>query len=408
MIPRHVTRPLLEALADTPVVFLSGARQTGKSTLVQALARAEHPARYVTLDDVTALAAAKADPVGFLAGLIGPVVLDEIQHAPELFLPLKAEVDRDRRPGRFLLTGSAQALILPHVATALAGRMEVVNLWPLSQGEIDRRQERFIDSLFEAAPPASAPASSRAEIVRRLVAGGFPEAITRTSPERRSAWFASYISTILRRDVQDLAQIEGLTALPNLVMLLASRSSGLLNAAELSRTLGIASTTLRRYLGLLEATFLVQLLPAWALNHGKRLVRAPKIGVCDSGLAAHLVGATAERLEGNPSLLGPLLESFVVQELRRQVAWSQTRPSLMHFRTHTGAEVDIILEAGDQIVGVEVKSAASVTTDDFRGLKILEQAAPKRFRRGVVLYLGAQTIAFGKNLYASPITALWH
>ena len=292
MLHRNVTPELRDALADTPVVLLNGARQTGKSTLARALAPDAFPggpAAYVTLDDATALAAATDDPDGFVRGLDGPVILDEVQRAPELFRAVKAEVDRDRRPGRFLLTGSADVMLLPVASESLAGRMEVVTLWPLSQGEIEGRTERFVDAVFEdALPPA--PGSSGEPVWTRLARGGYPEAAEREDARRRSRWFGSYVTTILQRDVRDLARIEGLSEMPRLLALVAARTATLLNVAELSRSSGLPASTLKRYLTLLQATFLVRELPAWSTNRSKRLVKSPKLLVADSGLAAHLVG----------------------------------------------------------------------------------------------------------------------
>ena len=408
MFRRNLTRALLAALSDTPIVFLGGARQTGKSTLVQGLAKSSSPARYLTFDDATVLAAAKADPVGFLSGAEGPIVLDEIQRVPELFLPLKAEADRDRRPGRFLLTGSANALLLPNLADALVGRLEPATLWPLSQGELEGVEERFIDRIFEPLPLSTPPAPPRADLIRRLVRGGFPEVVQRADAARRAAWFASFVTTLLQRDVRDVTQVAGLALFPRLLAMLAARSSTLLNVSELARSMGMAGMTLRRYLALLEATWMVQLLPAWSANLGKRLVRAPKVALCDTGLAAHLLGADESRLASDSELLGRLLESFVVQEVRKQLGWSRRKPALFHFRSHAGDEIDLILDdRSGEIVGIEVKAASTIAAEDFRALKRLSATVPDRFRRGVVLYLGRETVAFGRDLVALPVSALW-
>lgn len=408
MFTRHLTAALLNALSDSPVVFLNGPRQSGKSTLVRGLAAGPHRARYLTLDDLSVLAAARGDPLGFLAGLDGPVILDEVQRAPELFLPLKAEVDRDRRPGRFLLTGSASVTVLPQLSQALVGRMEILTLWPLSQGEVEGVKENFVDALFEPelAPPDFKP-SSRADLWKRVGRGGYPEPFARAQPERRRAWVDSYVATIVQRDVQDLANIEGLTVLPRLLGLLAARSAGLTNYAELSRTMGLPQTTLKRYLALLEATFLSHPVPPWSGNLGKRLVKAPKLFLNDAGLAAALLAVDAERLAADGNLAGPLLETFVMAELAKQSSWSRTRPRLYHFRTQAGAEVDFVLEdARGRCVGIEVK-AGGVGAGDFKGLKALAEILGKRFVRGVVLSASPETTPFGRNLHALPVDALW-
>lgn len=408
MIVRHILARLQAALADTPVVLINGARQTGKTTLVRWLSAHERPARYLTLDDAATLSAARADPSGFIAGLDGPIVLDEVQGAPELFPAIKMAVDRRRVAGRFLLTGSANVLTLPRLSESLAGRMEILTLWPLSQGEIEGLREGFVDVLFAQPPPALATrAGGRADLLRRIVRGGYPELQGRAA-ERRSAWFASYVTTILQRDIRDLAQIDGLTAMPRLLSLLAARTSSLLNFAELSRSAAMPQTTLKRYASLLETTFLVHLIPAWSSNLSKRLIKTPRLAFNDTGLAAHLIGASEQRLHDEADRVGALLENFVASELEKQLSWNQTRATLHHFRTLAGQEVDLILEdATGKLVGIEVKASATVTQNDFRGLTALRDVAGNRFHRGVVLYTGSEALPFGPNLYALPMPSLW-
>ena len=408
MIPRHITSSILESLADTPVVFLNGARQTGKSFLVKWLASGAYPARYITLDDIGTLAAAREDPSGFLAGLDGPVILDEVQRAPELFLGIKNLVDRDRQPGRFLLTGSADVLLLPKLAESLAGRMEILTLWPFSRGEIERRKEGFISAAFSE--DFSVPAyieENREELLSCIGMGGYPEMQTRTAQFRREVWFESYVASILQRDVRDIAQIEGLTVLPRLLALLAARSTALLSYAELARSTGLPQSTLKRYMALLETTFLLQFLPAWSGNLSKRLVKSPKLVLNDTGLVAHLLGIEVAKFV-KPELIGLLLENFVVMELRKQATWSRRRVRFYHFRTHAGREVDIVLEdAAGRVVGLEIKASTTVRGDDFRGLRGLAEDLGDRFHRGVVLYTGAESIPFGKHLHALPVQTLW-
>ncbi|MCP9441170.1 MAG: ATP-binding protein [Nitrospira sp.] len=407
MLPRHAADRLRTALADRPVVLLHGARQAGKTTLVRAIAE-ERGARYVTLDDLTMLAAARDDAAGFLAGFAEPLVLDEVQRAPELLLAIKAAVDRKRTPGRFLLTGSANVLLLPRLAESLAGRMEIVNLWPFSQGEIEGAVEGFIDAVFTDAPPVPGRSSSSVRLTDRILRGGYPEAFSIESAERRRAWFDSYVTTILQRDVRDLSRIEGLTELPRLLSLLASRPMAQLNFADLSRGTGLPQTTLKRYFALLETVFLVRLLPPWYANIGKRLVKTPKVLLTDTGLAAHLMGIDRGRVAEDRGLLGGLTENFVAMELVKQAGWSMDPPTLYHFRTHEGDEVDFVLERrGGMLVGIEVKSAATVTAADFKGLRTLAELASRRFHRGIVLYTGAEIVPFGATLFAMPVEALW-
>jgi uncharacterized protein len=405
MIARNLARIVQTALADTPVVLINGPRQSGKSTLAKSIIEAGYDADYVTLDDAVALAAARADAAGFVAGFSRPVAIDEIQRAPELFLALKASVDRDRRPGRFLLTGSANVMLLPSIADSLAGRIEVRTLWPLSQGEIEGRRERFIDELFGDGHLA---AEGSGTAVDRALAGGFPEAISRADVARRDAWFGAYVTTIIQRDIRDISNIDGATAIPRLLSLLATRAASTLNMAELSRTLGLPHSTLSRYMTLLELTFLVQMLPAWSTNMGKRLARTPKVLFSDTGLLCSLAGITHERLARDPNASGPLLENFLAMELRKQSEWSRTAVSLHHFRTARGNEVDLILEdRAGRIVGIEVKAAQTVGADAFKGLRMLRDELGDRFVRGVVLYGGRTSAAFGERLQALPIDAVW-
>jgi uncharacterized protein len=405
---RHLTETLLDALAHRPVVVLHGPRQAGKSWLAQKVAAGPHPAEYLTLDDPAVLTASATDPAGFVRALRGSTVIDEVQRAPQLFLAMKASVDRNRQAGRFLLTGSANIWLIPRLSESLAGRVDILTLWPLSQGELEGTREHFIDAAFseDQLSLRRIPVDS-AEIAERILAGGYPEPHA-LPPAQRGRWFASYVTTILQRDVRELAQhIEGLTDIPRLLTALAGRTATLLNVAELSRASGIPERTALRYLTLLEATFLIFRLPAWTANLRKRLLKTPKVIVSDTGLAAYLQNVDAGRLKTEHSLIGPLLETFVITELRKQQTWSITQPELAHFRTAHGEEVDVVLDAGGRLVGIEVKATAAVSPADFRGLRAMEEATGRRFHRGVLFYLGDTAVAVARNMYAMPLPALW-
>lgn len=409
MYTRNITSQIIESLSDTPVVMINGARQTGKSTLAKSLISHKHMGRYITLDNATSLAAAKHDPEGFISGLGESTVIDEIQRAPELFLAIKADVDLNRKAGRYLLTGSANIFLLPRLSESLVGRMEIFTLLPLSQGEFNGVRERFIDFIFSEESPSmiSIPIDTKTTVIEKALKGGYPEATTRGSESRRRAWFSSYITTILQRDVRDIANIDGLTAMPRLLSMLATRSPSLLNYAELSRTTGLSQSTLKRYMALFETIFLIDHLPAWYSNLGKRLVKTSKLIMNDSGLLATLLAVDAARLENTP-LCGALVENFVIMELKKQISWSNTKPAMLHYRTQAGQEVDVVLEdTAGRVVGIEIKSAKSVNGQDFRGLQSLAETAGNNFIRGVILYGGSETISFGKNLFAMPIDALW-
>jgi uncharacterized protein len=406
MIERYLMPELRAAMADTPVTMLVGPRQSGKSTLAQALVDEIGNARYVTLDRGLTLAAARDDAAGFVAEEEGTLVIDEVQRAPDLLLEIKATIDRDRRPGRFVLTGSADVLTLPRVAETLAGRMEVLRLWPLSQGEIEGGGDQFLTALLAGEPEALADpdnAPRREELLGRIAAGGFPEAVARTGA-RRQRWFESYLETMLQREVRDLANVAGFADLPRLMLLLASRSTGLLNYAGISRDLGMPQTTLKRYVALLETAFLVLTVPAWFRNIGKRLIKSPKLILSDSGLLTHLLGG-GDALE---RAFGQALENFALMEIVKQASVSEPRPEIFHYRTADGLEVDAVIEPrGGPICAVEVKAAATLTPRDSRGMRELAAALGAEFGTGVILHTGSEVERLAPKIWAMPIAALW-
>ncbi len=405
---RNIENSVITAISDTPVVLLNGARQTGKTTLAKMLA-ASRGADYFSLDDVATLSLANEDPVGMLRSLKGPVVLDEIQKAPGLLPAIKVSVDENRMPGRFLLTGSANVMTLPNLSESLAGRMEVIPMYPFSAGELAGRREGFLSRLFgEGFAEIAPPEEDGERLAERITRGGYPEVLSRDDAGRRAAWFSSYELALLQRDVRDLARVDALRAMPNLLKLLAARSSGLLNVADVGREAGLPNATLHRYMALLEMVFLVHRVPAWSANIGKRLVKAPKLHLVDSGLACHLIGADARRLLADRALLGRMLESFVVGELRKQISWSDPRVVLHHYRSVSGAEVDVILEKPDgSVAAVEVKAAGTVSRSDFEAMESLREQLGEAFRAGVVLYTGERAMAFGERLWMLPVPALW-
>lgn len=411
MIRRQLTGQLLEALADTPAILINGARQTGKSTLARS-EEIEGPRRqYLTFDDSGALQAARRDPNGFIAGLNTPVTLDEVQHVPEIFPVMKAAIDRKRQPGQFLLTGSANATLLPKLSESLAGRMEVLTLWPFSRGELDGVKEGFLDTLLSRKGVSwkGNPATPDKEaLLESLLVGGYPVAVARQNAARRNAWFRSYVMTMLQRDVRDMANIGDVTAVPRLLSVVASRAGALLNSADLSRTMGLSQSTLKRYFALLESTFLVQPLRPWTKNLGQRVIHTPKLYLNDTGLLAFLLGLTAERLKADGGLTGALVENFVVTEVRKQATWTADPPEIFYWRTASGQEVDVVVEDNSgRIAGIEVKASATLSGSDVRGLQALAASAGKNWVRGVVLYTGAQVIPFGPNLHGVPMGHLW-
>ncbi|HTP26393.1 MAG TPA: ATP-binding protein, partial [Anaeromyxobacteraceae bacterium] len=346
MLARLLEEALRTAVSDTPAVFVAGARQTGKSTLVQAFSHRHAGWAYRTFDDLGTLASTRADPQGFVESLGERAILDEVQRVPEVFLPLKRAIDEDRRPGRFILTGSANVLSLPRIAESLAGRMEILTLWPLAQCEVEGTKSDFVDACFAGRPDRLHPAATdRASLVGRMLRGGYPEAAGRAREGARRRWFDGYLSTLLQRDLRDLAAIEQLAEIPRVLELVAARTGSLLNVADLGRALGINHMTLKRHLALLETLYLLVRLRPWFDNVGKRLTKTPKIYLNDSGLLAHLLGLEASGLATRPADQGPLLETFVVTELHKLAPLSSVRPRLFHFHTASGQEVDLVMES---------------------------------------------------------------
>jgi predicted AAA+ superfamily ATPase len=407
VLTRHAEQALEDALADTPVVLIHGPRQTGKSTLAQAIVQKDPERRYVTLDDPIPHSLAKTNPAGFLKAYPAPIMIDEVQRAPELFLAMKADVDRDRRPGKYLLTGSANVLALPKMADSLAGRMEIVDRLPFSQGELEGGPDGFVDALF-AEEPFFAAAPGELDIVERMVRGGFPEPSLRTSPARRANWYTAYVRSMLERDVRDLANIEALAQMPRLFALLAARAGTTLNVASLSTDTDIPYTSLKRYLDLLKTIFLLQLVPAWSSDRARTLTKAPKAYLVDTGLLCHLTTLDAAGLRRDPLRLEPALENFVAMELAKQCAFGQVRPWLMHLRTVRHLEVDFVLEArGGSVAGVEVTTAEALRPRDADGLRFLAELAGDRFTRGLVLYQGDDIAPLDEKIMGMPISCLW-
>lgn len=406
--PRLAEQPLEEALADSPVVLIHGPRQCGKTTLAQAVGSRRGSA-YFSFDDDVLRAAALADPAGFVGDLPERVVLDEVQRVPALFPALKLAVDRRRTPGRFLLTGSANVLLLPQLADSLAGRMAILRLHPLAQCELARRPGGFIEALFAGDFKLRHRERLAGELALRVAAGGYPAALARPSARRRSAWYRDYLETLVQRDVRELARIGSLDVLPRLLAAGAAQTAQLLNVSDLAAPFQLSRPTIADYVTLLERVFLLERLPPWHSNRLSRLLKTPKLHLGDTGLACALLGLDGDALLADRAALGHLLETFVYQELRRQAGAAGQPCAFFHFRDKDAAEVDIVIERGArQVVGVEVKASATVTSADFRGLRKLQGTAGKRFACGVVLYDGqASGASFGDRLYAVAIRELW-
>lgn len=401
---RHAGNLIGEALTDTRVVVVNGPRQAGKSTLAEAKLRQFDNGVARFLDNPGTRAAALADPVGFLDH-DGLMLIDEVQRVPDLWLAIKHLVDRDPRPGRFLLTGSARLLALKSLPDALPGRSETIDLWPLSQGEIDGCPDGFVDAAFRLGSGLRATplGLKRRDYVGRALRGGYPEAVHRESGRRRERFFGDYVSDLIVRDVQQVAELSRTSDMRKLISLLADQVGGLLNFTRLAGAIGVSVSTIRSWVSILETIYLVRVVPAWSANATGRATATPKIMFVDSGLAAFLSsGAVTD------SKTGGLIENFVLGELARQLTWVQFSARLFHYRDRDQYEVDAVLEdnAG-HIVGIEVKAAETIRTDDFRGLRLLQRRLGDRFTAGFVLYCGNESLSFGDGMVALPMSALW-
>lgn len=404
--PRLIQARLKDALADTPVVLLAGPRQSGKTTLVRRLA-AEPGTRYLTLDDDLTLLSARQDPAGLVRSL-DRAVIDEIQRAPQLLLAIKKSVDEDRRPGRFLLTGSANLMLLPTVADSLAGRMETLSLLPLSQSELHGANANWIDAAFagqllKVTVPIVADA-----LVDAVLQGGYPESVSRTTPRRRTAWARQYIDALITRDVLDVAGIDKLDQLPRFLRCLAQVSGQMCNYTQLGGQVGLDSKTAARYVGVFEQMYLLKRVEVWAKNRLNRVVKTPKLQFIDSGLLATLIDLNAAEVQHNRSRFGQVLQTFVHSELLKHVTTAEGDYRLLYYRDVDKFEVDVVIEnAAGQLVGIEVKATASVKESDLRGLKKLASVAGGQFKMGVLLYDGLETLPLGDGLWAAPLSSLW-
>jgi predicted AAA+ superfamily ATPase len=405
IIKRFSAASVISALKDTPAVMVIGPRQCGKTTLARELIHGERP--YLTLDNQTTRLAAQTDPTGMIRDL-DRAIIDEVQLAPDLLRAIKESIDNDRRPGRFLLTGSANILTLPKISESLAGRMEIVTLLPLSRAEIRGQRPAFLQSALAGQLAKSAEKMIGADLIRAVLTGGYPEMLDRARPDRRSAWARSYIQAIVQRDVREIVDVEKLDHIPRLLQVLAHYSAKLTNFTEMGSAVGLDDKTTRAYLNILEQVFLIKRVEPWFNNRLSRLVKTPKLHFLDSGLLAALLGTTAQRITADRSIFGPLLETFVMSEIMKQFGWLDDSCTLSHYRDKDKNEVDFVVEnaAGD-VVGIEVKSAASVSGSDFKGLKKLADATGTAFKLGVVLYDGELSLPFGEQMYAAPISCLW-
>ncbi len=409
--PRHLHSHISTSLEESPVVLLTGPRQSGKTTLMTQIGR-ELGFDFISFDSIASQSAALRDPVGFVDSLRKPVILDEVQRVPEIFLPIKVDVDQNRHiNGRYALTGSANPLLVPKLGDALTGRMLLMQLWPLSQGELIGKEESFLDRVFaDDFGPIQVIPFSKQELLGKVCLGGFPGMHAARSARARQAWCDSYLSLALQKDVQELAQIEGLAQMPKLLQLFATRVGSTLNYSDFANSADIPLTSLRRYTQLLHSLFILHSVQPWSRNLGKRLTKAPKVYFIDTGILLYTLNFDEQRLEGMPSIFGGVAENFVVNEILKQVTWSRKRVQVFYCRLRDGqAEIDIILEdERGKVVGIEVKTSETPRSDDFKHLRALKEAVGSDFLRGIVLYSGKDKVPFGDGNWAVPISHLWN
>ena len=404
--PRFLASKLADALDTARVVALVGARQVGKTSLARNF---ETPDRaFISLDDLGPLSQATADPQGFVRGLPAAAIIDEVQRVPELLLAVKASVDRSRATGRFLVTGSSDLRTLPALADSLAGRMITLELLPLAQAEIEDRRCNVVDQLFEPERRWRAGPMTADDTVARVLRGGYPEAVYARDAIARGRWFESYLAAMVRRDLREITDRADAAAVSRLLALLAARTSRAVNYTALGSETGIAKTTLLRYLVALERLFLIHRMPAWSLDVGRRLTKAPKLFMADSGIAAHVIGVDAIRLSSDRNALGGLLETFVANEMLKHASWSERRVSICHYREHDGVEVDFILEsASGERAAVEVKATASPTSGDARSLLRLMDDPTLHLSRGIIVHTGSDLVPIRENVHGVPLSVFW-
>ena len=403
--PRLIEARITEALSDTPVVLVAGPRQAGKTTLVRRMATPGM--RYRTLDDPLTLLSARDDPVGMIRGL-DRAVIDEVQRAPQLLLAIKKSVDEDRRPGRFLLTGSANLMALPAVADSLAGRMETLSLLPLSQSELHGATTNWIDAAFAGELPKVATPLLGVDLGEAVLRGGYPEAISRSSARRRTVWARQYLDAIIARDVREVASIDKLGSLPRFLRSLAQVSGQMCNYTRLGSQVGLDHKTAARYAGVFEQMYLLKRIEVWTTNRLKRVVKTPRLQFVDTGLLTTLLDFGAASVTQDRSLYGHILETFVYGELLKHCTTAEGDYRLLYYRDSDMVEVDLVIEnAAGQVLGVEVKASASVNAGDLRGLKKLAGLAGDRFKSGVLLYDGTETLPLGHGMWAAPLSTLW-
>ena len=405
LFPRYALRNLRLALEDTPAVLIHGPRQCGKTTLAKMLGDSYD---YVTFDDPDIRAFAKEDPIGFTAGLSDRTILDEVQYVPEIFSSLKRVIDQDRKSGRYVLTGSTNLMLLPTLSDSLAGRIEIQRLYPLAQCEIISKENNFLKRCYSNNLPKKTYKRLFDKLVEVVMAGGYPEPLKRRSAPHQKTWHLNYVNTIIQRDIKQVTSVREVNVMPMLMRRLANSTAQLLNANNIASGFKLGRKTVQSYIKILERMFLVDELKAWHANQNNRLIKTPKIHIGDTGIAAALMNINKELLLKDRTRLGHLVESFVYNELKREASWSGQFYEFYFYRDRDMVEVDLLIENDEgQYLGIEVKSGATISTNDLKGLKKVRNLLGPKFTMGVLLYDGERVLPFGDKLFAAPISVLW-
>ncbi len=411
MIRRYLQNSILESLKYFPVVLLTGARQVGKSTLAQTLIETSWKAKYFTLDERLTLDAALKDPDGFIEGLPSPVVIDEVQRAPDLLRAIKKRVDNQRRPGQYLLTGSANIMTLTTVSETLTGRIALHTLYPFSWPELlGKPIPKMLEELFKGNDLRkfirnyfkTTVKGYKQGLIEIILRGGYPIPALMESDQARRQWFSSYRQTYIERDLLNIRSIEHLPDFNRLLTLAALRTGRLLNLSDLSRETGLPFTTLRRYMNLLEVTYQIFLLKPYYPHPGKRVVKTPKLYFNDTGMACHLIGVNSwDELE-NQVNAGPMVETWVASELIKLLPLLNHQFELYFWRTHTGHKVDFLIGKTRKWVAIEVKWGHRIDEWDIKNLNRLAEELKERLLFSIILYSGDEIVPLNPKTVAMP------
>ncbi|MEA2019865.1 MAG: DUF4143 domain-containing protein [Campylobacterota bacterium] len=398
-INRSIINDLLDYQKYFPVLLISGARQVGKSTLALHL----DIDNYITLDDINMYEMAKNDPKGFIENLNKPVIIDEAQRLPQLMITIKEFIDKDRINGQFILTGSASLQGFKDISDSLAGRIGIVELYPLSLKEKNEKEENVIDILNGSLDKYILKKYDNTKIVENIIDGGYPEILKIDNKKSKYLWFSSYIRTYIESDAKELANIRNIDKFISMYRLCMLRSGNLFNKNELQKECGLDNKTFDSYFNVIEHTYQVQKLKPFFKNELKRVIKSPKIYATDTGVLSHLLQITTKEEYEKSSYKGDILETFVYDELIKANTYSNIKAGLYYYRTSDKKEIDFILEFSNKVIAIEIKSSSSVSKDDFKHIYHLAKEIPNEFDKGILFYNGTQVLKLDDNMYAIPL-----